>query len=45
VSFDPEKDEYPYPLDAMNLTFDGLHPSDKGYEIMSRLFVKAIKAN
>lgn len=45
VPFDPEKDEYPYPLDAMNLTFDGLHPSDKGYEIMSRLFVKAIKAN
>lgn len=45
VPFDPEKDEYPYPLDAMNLTFDGLHPSDKGYEIMSRLFIKAIKAN
>ena len=43
VPFDPEKDEHPYPLDAMNLTYDGLHPSDKGYEIISKLFVKAIK--
>jgi lysophospholipase L1-like esterase len=44
VPFDPQKDEYPYPHGAINLTYDGLHPSDKGYEIISRLFVKAIKA-
>ncbi|SMD16159.1 SGNH/GDSL hydrolase family protein [Pedobacter nyackensis] len=43
VSFDPLKDEYPYPVDAIDITYDGLHPSDKGYQIISKLFVKAIK--
>lgn len=41
--FDPLKDEYPYPVDAIAMTYDGLHPSDKGYEVISRLFIKAIK--
>ncbi|RYY58039.1 MAG: SGNH/GDSL hydrolase family protein [Chitinophagaceae bacterium] len=31
VPFDPARDEYPYPLDAIDYTYDGLHPSDKGY--------------
>lgn len=43
VAFDPLKDQYPYPVDAIDMTYDGLHPSDKGYEIISRLFVKALK--
>lgn len=43
VAFDPLKDNYPYPVDAIDMTYDGLHPSDKGYEIISRLFVKALK--
>lgn len=44
ISFDPLKDEYPYPIGAIDMTYDGLHPSDKGYKIISRLFVKAINA-
>lgn len=35
IHFDPEKDEYPYPPDAVNLTYDGLHPSDKGNAIIA----------
>lgn len=35
IPFDPENNEYPYPLDAVNLTFDGLHPSDKGNAIIA----------
>ncbi|MEP6746833.1 MAG: SGNH/GDSL hydrolase family protein, partial [Bacteroidota bacterium] len=30
VPFNPETDEYPYPPDASDITFDGLHPSDNG---------------
>jgi len=35
VVFDPETDEYPYPVDAADITYDGLHPSDKGFEIIA----------
>ncbi|KAA6431580.1 SGNH/GDSL hydrolase family protein [Dyadobacter flavalbus] len=35
IPFDPEKDEYPYPPEAVNMTYDGLHPSDKGYAIIA----------
>jgi len=35
ISFDPERDEYPYPVEAVNMTYDGLHPSDKGYQIIA----------
>lgn len=40
VPFSPKTDEYPYPLDAQKLTFDGLHPSDKGYEIITDRILK-----
>jgi lysophospholipase L1-like esterase len=43
VPFNPEKDEYPYPLESINMTYDGLHPSDKGYDIISRKLVKILK--
>ncbi len=43
VPFDPEADEYPYPLEAVDMTYDGLHPSDKGYEIITRMLVKILK--
>ncbi len=36
IPFNPGKDEYPYPVDAIDLTYDGLHPSDKGNEIIAR---------
>jgi lysophospholipase L1-like esterase len=40
IPFHPENDEYPYPPEAMDQTYDGLHPSDKGYAIISDLLVK-----
>ena len=43
IPFNPEKDEYPYPLDAVAQTYDGLHPSDKGYALISQKLVKVLR--
>lgn len=43
VPFNPETDEYPYPVEAIDKTYDGLHPSDKGYALISRQLVREIK--
>ena len=43
VSFNPETDEYPYPTSAIDMTYDGLHPSDAGYRIIARMILKALK--
>jgi lysophospholipase L1-like esterase len=43
IPFNPETDEYPYPLDAIDMTYDGLHPSDKGYQVVSKLLIKMMK--
>jgi lysophospholipase L1-like esterase len=43
VPFNPEKDEYPYPVEATNMTYDGLHPSDKGYNTIAKMLVKVMK--
>lgn len=43
VPFDPDKDEYPYPSEAINMTYDGLHPSDKGYQIIAAMLEKKWK--
>ena len=43
IPFNPETDEYPYPVDAIDITYDGLHPSDKGYEIIAGMLVKIMK--
>lgn len=43
IPFNPETDEYPYPADAIDITYDGLHPSDKGYAIIARMLVKIMK--
>jgi lysophospholipase L1-like esterase len=43
IPFNPATDDYPYPSNAMNATYDGLHPSDKGYAIIAKLFVKIMK--
>ncbi|GAB3805381.1 SGNH/GDSL hydrolase family protein [Spirosoma humi] len=43
IPFNPETDEYPYPVEAIDMTYDGLHPSDKGYEVISRQLVKILK--
>jgi len=42
VPFNPETDEYPYPSEAINLTYDGLHPSDKGNEIIAKMLIKIL---
>ena len=43
IPFHPETDEYPYPGEAIDMTYDGLHPSDKGYEVISRMILEAIR--
>ncbi len=42
-SFNPDTDEYPYPPEAIGITYDGLHPSDKGNEIIAGKLVKILK--
>ena len=43
IPFNPAEDEYPYPPPAIDITFDGLHPSDKGNAIIAKLLVKVMK--
>ena len=43
VPFNPSADEYPYPTESINMTYDGLHPSDKGYTIIARMLAKEMK--
>lgn len=43
IPFDPEKDEYPYPPEAIHMTYDGLHPSDKGNEVIADMIVRKMK--
>ena len=43
IPFNPDTDEYPYPADAIDMTYDGLHPSDKGNKIIADMLVKALK--
>lgn len=43
VPFDPKADEYPYPLEAVDMTYDGLHPSNDGCEVISNKLIKALK--
>ena len=47
IPFDPEKDEYPYPVESIDVTYDGLHPSDLGYRMIARelvpIFRKMVK--
>jgi lysophospholipase L1-like esterase len=43
IPFNPLTDEYPYPPGAVNMTYDGLHPSDKGYAIIAGMLVKIMR--
>jgi len=43
IPFNPAADEYPYPLASIDVTYDGLHPSDKGNAIIAELLVKIFK--
>lgn len=43
IPFDSEVDEYPYPPEAIDITYDGLHPSDAGYEIIAKRLIEILK--
>jgi len=43
IPFHPDSDEYPYPVDAIGMTYDGLHPSDKGDALIAKKLVKVMK--
>jgi lysophospholipase L1-like esterase len=43
LPFHPGVDEYPYPTGAINYTYDGLHPSDKGNKVIADMLIKVFK--
>ena len=43
IPFDPSTDEYPYPEEAVGMTFDGLHPSDRGNAEIAKKVSKILK--
>jgi lysophospholipase L1-like esterase len=43
VPFDPRADEYPYPLEAVDMTYDGLHPSNAGCKVIAAKLIKVLK--
>ena len=43
VPYDPATDEYPYPEKSINVTYDGLHPSDKGYRLITKELLPIFK--
>ncbi len=43
VPFNTETDEYPYPADAIDMTYDGLHPSDKGNQVIANMLINILK--
>lgn len=43
ITFNPDTDEYPYPAESIDITYDGLHPSDKGNEMIAKMLVKIMK--
>jgi lysophospholipase L1-like esterase len=43
IPYHPPADDYPYPVEAMNMTYDGLHPSDKGHQRIADMLVKVMK--
>lgn len=45
IPFNPATDEYPYPADANNMTYDGLHPSDEGYATIAKMLVNVMQQN
>lgn len=43
IPFDPAQDEYAYPEDAIEMTYDGLHPSNQGCAVIAKKLVKVLK--
>lgn len=43
IPFNPATDEYPYPPEAIGITYDGLHPSDEGNKVIAEILVNLMK--
>jgi lysophospholipase L1-like esterase len=43
IPFNAATDEYPYPAEATDLTYDGLHPSDAGCKVIANSLVKIMR--
>jgi lysophospholipase L1-like esterase len=43
IPFDPKADEYPYPEEAIDMTYDGLHPSNAGCAVIAKKLIKELK--
>jgi lysophospholipase L1-like esterase len=43
IPFHPDTDVYPYPVEAQDMTYDGLHPSDKGDALIAKKVMNALK--
>lgn len=43
IPFNPETDNYPYPKESIDMTYDGLHPSDAGYRVIAKKLKKVLK--
>ncbi|GGE52261.1 lysophospholipase L1-like esterase [Pedobacter psychrotolerans] len=44
IPFHPGTDDYPYPPEAMAMTYDGLHPSDEGNAVIAKRIVAVFKS-
>lgn len=42
LPYDALIDPYPYPVEAIHITYDGLHPSDQGCEVIADLLAEKI---
>ena len=44
IAFSPdESDKYPYPVEAIDNAYDGLHPSDKGCRVIAGMVVRELR--
>jgi lysophospholipase L1-like esterase len=43
IPFDPKTDEFPYPVEAIDMTYDGLHPSDAGCAVIAGQLIKELR--
>ncbi len=44
IPFNAQKDDYPYPPEAIQMTYDGLHPSDSGNQFIANRLIKVLRA-
>jgi len=44
LPFHPDSDEYPYPPEAIGMTYDGLHPSDQGNVVIANALVAVFES-